>query len=90
MGADVIINSGKEDVEKVVKELTNGLGCDTVIEAVGKWLCILHCREPESLTSCLTGIPATFEMCQNLVGFGGTIANIGKRDQRLQQALTKC
>lgn len=36
MGADVIINSAKEDVEKVVKELTNGLLCDTVIEAVGK------------------------------------------------------
>jgi len=57
MGADRVVDSGKEDVEKVVMELTNGVGCDTVIEAVG--------------------IPATFELCQNLVGFGSTLANIG-------------
>jgi len=40
-----------------VKKLTDGKGCDTVIEAVG--------------------IPATFEQCQDLVGPGGIIANIG-------------
>lgn len=38
-------------------ELTNGRGCDVVIEAVG--------------------IPASFELCQDLVAFGGNIANIG-------------
>lgn len=57
MGADVLIDSSNENAEKKVKELTGGLGCDTVIEAVG--------------------IPATFELCQDLVAFGGTIANIG-------------
>lgn len=57
MGADHVIDINKEDAEKVVKELTGGLGCDTVIEAVG--------------------IPQSFELCQNLIAFGGTIANIG-------------
>jgi alcohol dehydrogenase len=46
-----------EDVKAKVMELTDGRGCDVVIEAVG--------------------IPASFEMCQDLVAFGGNIANIG-------------
>ena len=37
--------------------LTDGLGVDTAIEAVG--------------------IPATFELCQEIVAAGGTIANVG-------------
>jgi len=57
MGADKVVDSGKEDAEKVVMDLTDGVGCDTVIEAVG--------------------IPATFELCQKLVSFGSTLANIG-------------
>lgn len=69
MGADKVIDSSKEDAEKIVKELTNGLGCDTVIEAVG--------------------IPATFELCQNLIAFGGTIANIGVHGAPAQIALDK-
>jgi L-iditol 2-dehydrogenase len=35
LGADVTINSSKEDQVNRVKELTNGLGADVVIEAVG-------------------------------------------------------
>jgi alcohol dehydrogenase len=34
-GADVIINSGTEDAAAVVRELTDGLGADVAIEAVG-------------------------------------------------------
>lgn len=40
-----------------VKELTDGRGADTVIEAVG--------------------VPASFELCEELVAPGGTIANVG-------------
>jgi threonine dehydrogenase-like Zn-dependent dehydrogenase len=32
LGADYIVNGSKEDVVKRVKELTNGLGCDIVVE----------------------------------------------------------
>jgi len=35
LGADEIINSGKEDIVESVKKLTNGRGADVVIEAVG-------------------------------------------------------
>jgi alcohol dehydrogenase len=34
-GADVTINNGREDAVEIVKELTNGLGADVAIEAVG-------------------------------------------------------
>jgi len=35
LGANAVIDSGKEDVTKRVRELTNGKGVDAVIEAVG-------------------------------------------------------
>ncbi|KKA28516.1 hypothetical protein TD95_002892 [Thielaviopsis punctulata] len=35
MGANAVVNSGKEDAVQRVLELTNGIGCDSVIEAVG-------------------------------------------------------
>jgi alcohol dehydrogenase len=34
-GADVTINNGREDVVRIVNELTDGLGADVVVEAVG-------------------------------------------------------
>src|SRR3984885_2840903 len=34
-GADVVINSGREDALAVVRKLTGGLGADVAIEAVG-------------------------------------------------------
>lgn len=34
-GADVVVNSGRDDPLKVVRELTGGLGADVAIEAVG-------------------------------------------------------
>lgn len=34
-GADLVLNPGKEDVDKKVKDLTDGYGCDVYIEATG-------------------------------------------------------
>ena len=34
-GADIVVNSTREDADKVVAELTGGLGADVAIEAVG-------------------------------------------------------
>jgi alcohol dehydrogenase len=57
LGATQIVNSGEGKAVQRVKDLTEGRGVDTVIEAVG--------------------IPATFQLCQDLVAAGGVIANIG-------------
>jgi alcohol dehydrogenase len=57
LGATDTINSSREDAKSKVMTLTDGIGADTVVEAVG--------------------IPATFELCQELVAPGGTIANVG-------------
>ena len=56
-GADVTINNGDQDVLAAVHQLTDGLGVDVAIEAVG--------------------VPATFELCAQLVRPGGHVANIG-------------
>ena len=56
-GADVTINNGNEDAVARVKELTDGLGADVAIEAVG--------------------VPATFELCTELIRPGGRVANVG-------------
>jgi alcohol dehydrogenase len=56
-GADVVIHNGPDNPLTRVKELTDGLGADVVIEAVG--------------------IPATFELCTQLVRAGGHVANVG-------------
>lgn len=56
MGATHTFEVGSNVKDEVMK-LTNGRGCDVVIEAVG--------------------IPASFELCQDLVAFGGHLANIG-------------
>ncbi|KAJ5325142.1 uncharacterized protein N7506_008244 [Penicillium brevicompactum] len=57
LGAHATVNSGSEDAERRLMELSEGHGFDSVIEAVG--------------------IPATFALCQKLVGIGGRIANVG-------------
>jgi alcohol dehydrogenase len=61
IGADVIVNSSREDPLRVVRDLTGDLagrlGADVSIEAVG--------------------LPATFEMAVKLVRPGGRIANVG-------------
>jgi alcohol dehydrogenase len=56
-GATDTINSGRELAAEAVRRLTDGLGVDTAIEAVG--------------------IPATFQVCQDIVAPGGVIANVG-------------
>lgn len=56
-GADVVINNSSENVVERVHEMTDGLGADVVMEAVG--------------------VPATFELCTELVCPGGRVANIG-------------
>jgi alcohol dehydrogenase len=56
-GADVVINNGAEDAQARVMELTNGLGVDVAVEAVG--------------------VPATFELCADLIRPGGRVANVG-------------
>lgn len=56
-GADVTINNGTQDAVAAVLALTEGLGADVAIEAVG--------------------VPATFELCEELVKPGGHIANVG-------------
>lgn len=56
-GADLTVNSSREDVIAFVQDLTGGQGADVVIEAVG--------------------MPATFELCTELVRPGGHVANIG-------------
>ena len=56
-GADLTVNNGREDPVAFVKELTDGLGVDVAIEAVG--------------------VPASFELCAELVRPGGHVANIG-------------
>ncbi|MFP4511755.1 MAG: zinc-dependent alcohol dehydrogenase family protein [Acidimicrobiales bacterium] len=56
-GADVTVNNSNQDPLEVVKGLTDGLGADVAIEAVG--------------------IPATFELCTQLIRPGGRVPNIG-------------
>jgi alcohol dehydrogenase len=56
-GADETINNSSENAVERVMEMTDGLGADVVMEAVG--------------------VPATFELCTELVRPGGRVANIG-------------
>ncbi|TCO20309.1 alcohol dehydrogenase [Kribbella steppae] len=56
LGADLAIGPD-ENVAAAVREMSNGLGADVAIEAVG--------------------IPATFELCTEVIRPGGTVANVG-------------
>lgn len=56
-GATDAVNSGDPDWREKVLAMTDGLGVDTAVEAVG--------------------IPATFDMCVDLIRPGGTVANAG-------------
>jgi alcohol dehydrogenase len=56
-GADATINNSKEDAVEAVMEMSDGLGADVAMEAVG--------------------VPATFELCTELVRPGGRVANVG-------------
>ncbi len=56
-GATDSVNSGDADWKEQVMAMTDGLGVDTAVEAVG--------------------IPATFDMCVEILRPGGTLANVG-------------
>ena len=60
-GADLTVNNGRTDAVEFVRDITDGLGADVAIEAVG--------------------MPATFELCTELVRPGGRVANIGVHGQ---------
>ena len=60
-GADETINNSSENAVERVMEVTDGLGADVVMEAVG--------------------LPATFELCTELVRPGGRVANMGVHGQ---------
>ena len=60
-GADLMVNNAREDAVAFVRDLTDGLGADVAIEAVG--------------------VPASFELCTELVRPGGHVANIGVHGQ---------
>jgi len=69
LGATTIINSAQKDPIEAIKSMTDGLGVDCVMEAVG--------------------IPATFELCQEIIAPGGTIANIGVHGTKCDLHLEK-
>lgn len=56
-GATATINNGRQDAVEAVMQMTDGLGADVAIEAVG--------------------VPATFELCTELIRPGGRVANVG-------------
>src|SRR5271155_3235181 len=56
-GAHLTVNNSRQDAVSFVMDLTDGLGADVAIEAVG--------------------VPASFELCTELVRPGGHVANIG-------------
>ena len=60
-GADLTVNNGRTNAVAFVRDITDGLGADVAIEAVG--------------------VPATFELCTELVRPGGRVANIGVHGQ---------
>lgn len=66
-GATDGVNSGNPDWKQQVMALTDGLGVDVAIEAVG--------------------IPATFQMCLDVVRPGGTVANAGVHGVPVELAL---
>ena len=60
-GATATINNGHQDAVAIIKEMTDGLGADVAIEAVG--------------------VPATFELCAELIRPVGRVANVGVHGQ---------
>ena len=67
MGATDSVNSGAASYQDEVFAMTDGLGVDVAIEAVG--------------------VPATFQMCTELIRPGGTVANVGVHGTSVELAL---
>jgi alcohol dehydrogenase len=68
-GATTLINSSDGKAVETIMKLTNGVGVDVAIEAVG--------------------IPATFDICQDIVGAGGRLANVGVHGKPVSLQLEK-
>ncbi|MBS1525550.1 MAG: zinc-dependent alcohol dehydrogenase family protein [Bacteroidetes bacterium] len=68
-GATQTINLDKENVIEKIKGLTDGVGVDVAIEAVG--------------------VPASFELCEEIIAPGGIIANIGVHGKKADLHLEK-
>jgi alcohol dehydrogenase len=66
-GATDTVNSGTAGWRDEVLAMTDGLGVDVAIEAVG--------------------IPATFDMCTNLIRPGGSVANVGVHGKSVELKL---
>lgn len=69
LGATTTINSSSEKAIDKIMAMTNGIGVDVAIEAVG--------------------IPASFNMCEDIVAPGGVIANIGVHGTKVDLHLEK-
>ena len=68
-GATDTIRIGGEDAVARIMEMTDGVGVDVAIEAVG--------------------VPATFDLCQQVVAPGGRIANVGVHGKSTELHLEK-
>lgn len=68
-GATDVIDIGSQDPVKQLMALTDGVGVDVAIEAVG--------------------IPATFDVCQQVIAPGGHIANVGVHGKSVELHLEK-
>lgn len=66
-GATDAVNSGDDDWLDQVMAMTDGMGVDVAIEAVG--------------------IPATFDMCTELIRPGGSVANVGVHGESVELKL---
>ena len=69
LGAHATVDSSAPDAPQQLMELTDGLGFDSVIEAVG--------------------IPATFQLCQEIIAVGGRIANVGVHGTKVELHLER-
>lgn len=69
LGATHIINGKTENAIERLLEITNQVGVDVAIEAVG--------------------VPATFDLCQQIIAPGGHIANIGVHGKSVELHIEK-
>ena len=70
LGADITLNPGQDDVIEAVKDLTNGLGADVVVEAAGT------AGEAGTAHAELTNrvvLLAIFLLAQHVIGFGDVL-----------------
>ena len=88
LGADATINPGAPGAMDLLDAQTDGVGFDSVMEAVG----VPQVRKVPfasfSNTLSLTN-PQTFELCQKIIAPGGSLANVGVHGQKVDFHLDK-